>query len=213
MRLLVAATGALALAGTSTAMAAPAAYKVTGGGQTFASSDVEDGKPTVKGPGDTITFQAFTNDAEGGESNATGQVNIIDRVAGATTAKGRGEHFKGVVTCAFIQVADPDKGGGYAELRGYDRDDANRFFRVRIMDDGQGKDTLDEVEFNTNFDDDENQDEAQMGECGDDDMDNPFETALARGNAKIHKVNGGASQSSGTQSKSSALSAAKLALL
>jgi hypothetical protein len=208
IRLALALASIAALAIAAVAFAAPSTYKITGGGQTFAAADVDDdGKPTVSGPGDTITFQAFTNSSGGGASNATGQVNIIDR-----TPDQKHTHFKGVVTCAFIMIADPDKGGGYAELRGYDRSNVNRFFRVRIVDNGQGSAAEEDgVEFNRNFDADNNPNNGnQQGNCANYDPDD-VEFVLARGNAKIHKESknqssnnqkqGGASTSS-TQSTS-----------
>src|SRR3712207_3287933 len=140
IRIVGALSAILALALSAVAFGAQTEYKVTGGGQTFASSDVDDsGKPTVKGPGDTITFQAFieeSSDADGPGSPATGQVNIIDRDPDATTAKGKGVHFKGNVVCAFV-MPDSQDGRGYAELHGVGREQGsttNTPFTVRIQE-------------------------------------------------------------------------------
>lgn len=190
-------TALVAMVFAAVAMAAPSPYKVTGGGQTFASADVgDDGKPTVKGPGDTITFQAFIPTT--GESEATGQVNIIDRTSGAG---GKGDHFRGAVDCAFLTPSDA---GGYAELRGHGiKDDAERFFIVRIQDNGQGASAdADLVEFAFSQD---------AYDCSDEDTrDDQFQMTLARGNAKIHKENTGASKSSSKSTTS--LTSLKLGL-
>ena len=88
----------------------------------------------VKGPGDTLTFQAFiATDGLGEES--TGHVNLIDRNGDAAS----GVHCKGDVNCTFL-VAD-GTGGGYVELYGVAtaKDGTERDFVVRIRDNGQGE--------------------------------------------------------------------------
>jgi hypothetical protein len=176
--------GAIAALGVATAAdAAPSPYKVTGGGQTFLTADAQDG---VKGPGDTITFQAFIP-TSGEQTPATGQVNIIDRGGEVK------EHFRGTVQCAFLET--DGTGGGYAELHGVGRkgDDEGRTFVVRIRDNGQGaaaEDDLVDFELDTTT------------QCEDAEEQDPSMT-LARGNAKIHKENSGASKSSSAKSKSS----------
>ena len=200
-------TGVVALTASAVAIAAPGQqeYKVTGGGQTFASSQVdENGKPTVKGPGDTITFQAFisaASDADGPGAPATGQVNIIDRTPGAG---GKGAHFKGTVTCAYVMPESQD-GMGYAELHGTGttKNGNSTPFVVRIQDNGQGANAdTDLVEFDYT---DSNP------QCEDEPNDEEFEFTLARGNAKIHKAN--PSQSSKSRTSSTSLSLSKLAAL
>jgi hypothetical protein len=180
---------AFALAAAAVASAAPVTYKVTGGGQTFASSQVENGKPTVKGPGDTITFQAFIPTT--GQSDAsTGSVNIIDRTAGAG---GKGVHYRGTITCTYL-VTD-GTGGGYAELQGTGQTNSGTTtpFVVRIRDNGQGAGAeADLVEFDRN---------ASTPDCSQDNSDQEFEFTLARGNAKIHKAS---TASTGAGSASSA---------
>ncbi len=196
IRIALAFAAALSLALAAVAVAAQTEYKVTGGGQTFASSNVdENGKPTVKGPGDTITFQAFIEEANNFESPATGQVNIIDRVDGATTAKGQGIHIKGEVECAYIAPESED-GRGYAELYGTARleDGTVEDFVVRIQDNGQGNAAdSDLVEF----------DYTDADQCGENEDEEEIEFTLARGNAKIHKAN--PSQSGAKSAKSTSL--------
>lgn len=188
---------AIAALGLSTvADAAPTTYKVTGGGQTFVDYDPEEG---VQGPGNTITFQAFI-DGQGAQNDSSGQVNIIDR---RQSENGKGDHFRGVVTCTFL-ASDP-AGGGYVELIGHGiKNDAERDFVVRIQDNGQGAAAdNDLVEFDLAVEDPE------CEEQRDDDDDSPDFT-LARGNAKIHKQNAGASKSSSAQSKSTTTSSRSL---
>jgi hypothetical protein len=185
IRLALGLSAVLALAFAAVAIAAPKApFKVTGGGQTFASTAVDEaGKPTVRGPGDTITFQAFIQqpDEETMGAPATGQVNIIDRPqndSGQSTS-GKGTHFKGTVHCAYLVTGGT--GGGYAELHGEGRakDGDVTPFVVRIMDNGQGAVAdPDQVEFD--FTD-------PSPECDEAPDDTDFEFTLARGNAKIHK--------------------------
>lgn len=192
----------LSLALAAIAVAAQTEYKVTGGGQTFASTSVdENGKPTTKGPGDTITFQAFieeSSDADGPGSPATGQVNIIDRTEGAG---GKGAHFRGVVHCAYVMPESQD-GRGYAELHGEGRQKDGDLtpFVVRIQDNGQGSNAeTDLVEFDYT---DANP------ECEDEPSDEEFEFTLARGNAKIHKANPSQSSRSAKTTSSSSLATA-----
>lgn len=189
-RLVLGLTAVLSLALAAVAFGAQAEYKVTGGGQTFATTAVgPDGKPTAKGPGDTITFNAFIQDDGDPESPATGSVNIIDRTAGAG---GKGVHVKGVVQCAFV-VPDSTDGRGYAELYGTAtlKDGTMSDFVVRIQDNGQGSAAQNDlVEF----------DYETAETCGDNDDEETIETTLARGNAKIHKQN--PSQSSAATSRS-----------
>ncbi len=193
IRIALAVAAALSLAIAAVALGAQTEYKVTGGGQVFAEGNVQNGKPTVKGPGDTITFQAFVEQAStssGPGSPATGQVNIIDRTEGAG---GKGVHFKGTVVCAFVMPESQD-GRGYAELHGTGRDQQGNEspFVVRIQDNGQGNaaDT-DLVEFDYVDSD---------PQCEDEPNDDDFDFVLARGNAKIHKEN--PSQSSAKSSSS-----------
>ena len=184
-------TAVVALAIAAVAYAAPSAYKITGGGQILASSSSNGG-----GPGDTITFQAFTPDQ--GAQDATGHVNIIDR-----SGTGKGVHYRGEVECVFL-ASDPEMGMGYAELQGTGKDQQGNetAFRVRIDDNGQGAGNTDMVEFDR---------DAPQPDCSDNENGENFTLFLARGNAKIHKENQGASNSNAgarsTSAKSLSLSA------
>lgn len=180
-----------ALAFSVSAVAAPTPFKITGGGQTFATADYEDG---IQGPGDTITFQAFIP-AQGTSEDSTGQVNIIDRTPGEG---GKGDHFRGRVECSFLQ-SDPLTGGGYAELRGVGiKDDVERNFLIRIQDNGQGSAAeADLVEFELGTGD-----IPQCEDSRDDQGDEGPQMTLARGNAKIHKQNPSTSKSSKKSSTS-----------
>ena len=183
--------GAIAALGlSSVADAAPSPFKVTGGGQALTTADSNG----VKGPGDTITFQAFIP-TTGMSEDSTGKVNIIDRVEGEG---GQGDHFKGVVECTFLET--DGMGGGYVELYGSGiKDDVSRDFVVRIRDNGQGAAAeADQIEFDTSVQ------EPTCEDSREDENDVP-EFFLARGNAKIHKENSGASKSS-AKSKSASTS-------
>jgi hypothetical protein len=174
--------GAIAALGlASAADAAPSPYKVTGGGQALASAD----SSGVKGPGDTITFQAFIP-ATGVSDASTGRVNIIDRTEGEG---GKGDHFRGAVECTFLET--DGLGGGYVELYGSGiKDDVERDFVVRIRDNGQGDAAdPDQIEFDLTVNEPPCEDSRE-------DEDDAPEFFLARGNAKIHKENSGASKSS-----------------
>ncbi len=200
-RLLLGLTAVLSLAFAAVAVAAQTEYKVTGGGQVLASAESN----SVKGPGDTITFQAFVEESDNPKSPATGQVNIIDRMENATTAKGKGTHVKGTVECAFVAPESED-GRGYAELYGTAtrKDGRESDFVVRIQDNGQGNAAqTDLVEF----------DYATTEQCGDNEDEEKIETFLGRGNAKIHKASPSQSgsakqQSGGTSTRSTSLTSA-----
>ena len=180
--------GAIAALGLATlADAAPAPFQVTGGGQALTTADSNG----VQGPGDTITFQAFIPE-RGVSEDSTGKVNIIDRVEGEG---GQGDHFRGVVECTFLET--DGLGGGYVELYGSGiKDDVSRDFVVRIRDNGQGAAAeADQIEFDLSVQ------EPTCEDSREDENDFP-EFYLARGNAKIHKENSGASKSSSARSKS-----------
>jgi hypothetical protein len=193
IRIGVALASVLALALAAVAFAAPSPFKVTGGGQILASAD----SSGVKGPGDTISFQAFM-DNEGLDNTASGHVNVIDRTAGATTKKGKGIHYRGTVNCTFL-ATDPALGGGYVELYGNatTKTGSTVPFLIRIQDNGQGAaaDT-DMIEFDTTGNE----------TCGENDDEETPAAYLARGNAKIHKQNPSTTSSSSSSSSSSATS-------
>ena len=193
IRITLALVAALSLALAAVAFAAPAEYKVTGGGQTLASAD----SSGVNGPGDTVTFQAFAA-TDGLDDAADGHVNVIDRTEGAG---GKGIHYKGTVDCTFI-VTD-GTGGGYAELYGTAETKTGTVvdFVLRIRDNGQGAaDEADMVEFDT----------TDPEACGENDDEEEPGFFLARGNAKIHKASpsksGGAAKSTSSTNSTSLLS-------
>ena len=200
IRITVALASIIALALAAVAFAAPTPFKVTGGGQILAQAD----SSGVKGPGDTISFQAFINN-QGLDENATGQINVIDRDSSATTKRGKGIHYRGDVDCTFL-ASDPVTGGGYVELYGTATTKAGTSvpFLVRIQDNGQGADNTDAIEFDTTGD--------EM--CGDNEEQEEPALFLARGNAKIHKQNPSTTSSSqsASTSKSTSLSLTSLSL-
>ena len=187
VRFALAVAAALSLAVAAVAFAAPSEFKVTGGGQILASAD----SSGVKGPGDTITFQAFASQ-DGLDDTADGAINVIDRTPGAG---GKGIHYKGTVDCTFL-VTD-GLGGGYAELYGTatTKSGTETDFLVRIRDNGQGGDNTDAIEFDTSGDETcgENEDEEEPG------------FFLARGNAKIHKASPSQSGANKSAASSTAL--------
>ena len=203
LRIVIALSAVVSLALAAVAFAAPSPYKVTGGGQILASAD----SSGVKGPGDTISFQA--NIAAQGLNNTpetvSGAVNVIDRNPSATTKKGQGTHYKGTVNCAFL-ASDSTLGGGYVELYGNARNtktDASVPFQLRIQDNGQGADNTDAIEFTTNPDE----------TCGENQEQEPPTLFLARGNAKIHKQNPSTTSSSSASAKGTKTSSTSLTSL
>ena len=195
IRLALVLGGVVALVVAAVAVAAPTPYKITGGGQVIASGTTSSG---VKGPGDTITFQAWTPGQ--GSQEADGSVRIIDRT---NTGKNATRYF-GEVECVFL-ASDAASGGGYAELQGHGttKNGNETPFNVRIEDNGQGVDSTDMVQFDRTADE---------PDCGDDHQGDEFETALGRGNAKIHKEtpsqSGGQQQSSTSSTSTTSLTSA-----
>jgi hypothetical protein len=155
--LAIAALGAFALSGTYAS--AGNGDKITGGGQILFSTD--------GGAGNTIAFTA-----QGTNTAAKGQVQFIDRSGG----KGKNQvKFHGVVDCV-------ETGGNFGVASGYKKgtpadaqdDPANRFL-LRVVDNGQGQDDNDMIQFDRNTTD----------TCGpaEDDDEPSFE--LGRGNAQV----------------------------
>ena len=167
---------------------AQSGLKVTGGGQTFASST----DATTGGPGDTVGFNAIAEESGAPADTllAKGQLNFIDRDRTDVTARGRGEHFRGVVTCIRLASAGDAGGavfGGYRQ--GTNPNAANaELFRVYAIDNGEGSnaDNDDEIiieEYNGggagSFD--------EESPCDEDDDDFASEAPiLARGNVQFH---------------------------
>src|SRR3712207_5872801 len=119
---------------------AESGFKVTGGGQALATAD----SSSVKGPGDTYGFNAQDTDGDDGDA-AKGQFNSIQRTAGATIGRGRGEHIKGAVTCLVALSGGEDgaaRFGGYirnSEFTDPDSGTTDRLvFIVDVTDNGEG---------------------------------------------------------------------------
>jgi hypothetical protein len=144
-----------ALAGSATA--GGTADKATGGGQILVSSD-------GRGPGDTIAFTA----QERADGTTVGNVNVIDRVQGAT---GKGVHFKGDVTCV-------DAVGNTAKLAGVGTlsDGSTTGFTLIVTDNGQGA-AADNDMITLQYTDDPT--------CERQDGDDDSAVELARGNAQV----------------------------
>ena len=176
---------AIAVPGVASAQSG---LKVTGGGQTF----VDAADAATGGPGDTVGFNAIAEEdgAPGDTLLAKGQFNFIDRDRSAETARGQGEHFRGVVTCIRL-ATDGDDGaavfGGYRQGTDPSAADAE-LFRVYAIDNGEGSgaDSDDEIII-------EEYDGGSAGPfdeespCDEDDDDFASEApVLARGNVQFH---------------------------
>ena len=160
---------ALAVTGMSQSSAAPSVIKVTGGGQITSTE-------TPTGAGDTIAFTAQTDSADG--NAAKGQLQYNQR-------SGVPEKFHGVISCVFATVSD--SGQAIARIEGTMRgevDSDTTHFVVDVVDDGQGKDTMDMISLRKGFVADEDDDDDTS--C---DPDDEFDgsASLGRGNVKIHK--------------------------
>lgn len=153
---------ALTAAVGGTASAGSAVDRATGGGQILVDS-------SGHGPGDTITFQA-RNTGDG--DTATGSVNVIDRVQGATTGRGQGYHFKGTVIC--MQVS-----GKVAKLAGTGTkaDGSSTAFTLLVEDNGEGA-AADSDMIALNY--------VSSPDCDRQDGDDDGNTDLARGNAQVY---------------------------
>ena len=154
---------ALAVSGVGMSQAAPAVYKVTGGGQTLAG--------TSGGAGNTIAFNA-----RGNADDADGQLQFVDRTGG----RGQDQVVRhGLVDCVVVHSATDD--GGEATIGGVFRDTGERF-TLDVIDMGEGRDAGDVVEFR----------DTQAVECAErDEEDDEPEIELARGNVQVHKAKGG----------------------
>jgi hypothetical protein len=156
---------AVATAGMSTASAAPAVYKVTGGGQTLV--------PAEGGAGDTIAFSAQSQGEEG--SAAKGQFQYQDRTGG--TGK---DHVTvhGTVSCVVV-YSNGD--GGMAAIGGTSTDGVP--FRIDVTDNGSGGDGTPDMILVRQGADATGDDSALCD--ADDQPDETFD--LSRGNVTIHK--------------------------
>ena len=153
----IAALGAFALSGTYAS--AGNGDKMTGGGQILFSTD--------GGAGNTIAFTA-----QGTNTVAKGQVQFIDRSAGNGKSKVK---FHGVVDCV-------ETGGNFGVASGYkkgtpvaDQDDPANRFLLRVVDNGQGQDPNDMIQFDRNTTD----------TCGPAEDDDEPSMELGRGNAQV----------------------------
>jgi len=153
LKMTVAIAGLAALAISSGTAVAGNGDKVTGGGQViFSEGDVK---------ASTIAFTA-----QGTTDTAKGQVQFINRAAGA----GRDQvKYHGVVDC--LEVMD-----NYGIIGGYERGNTENRFALRVLDGGEPNQGADMMQF-----DNETEDNA----CGESDYDEDPEFSLARGNAQV----------------------------
>lgn len=193
---------ALAVAGLAPAQA-QSGFKVTGGGQALATAD----SSSVKGPGDTYGFNAQDTDGDAGEA-AKGQFNSIQRTANAPTAKGRGDHIKGAVTC--LVASDAQSGQGAARFGGVIRNSEftdmteptdpmaepqaytdRMIFIVDVIDNGEGGDNTDFIQYEAQEEDADNDGnpENDPSPCSmERELEESDETFLARGNVQVHNA-------------------------
>jgi hypothetical protein len=146
---------ALALVGT-TAFAGSPRDRATGGGQILVGT---------QGAGNTIAFTA-----QGTSSDATGQVQVVDRSGG----KGQSQvKFHGIVDCLSVEVTA-------AEILGHKRDNPSDTFSLFVQDNGEGAAAnadiiaLDDTPADSTCDVDPDDDDAAVD--------------LARGNAQVYKA-------------------------
>jgi hypothetical protein len=167
--LLGAATVALACAGMIPAQAAPAVYKVTGGGQTLIGET---------GAGNTIAFSAQSQGAEG--TDAKGQFQYVDRTGGNGQDQVKAH---GNVTCVVVYQGAEGM-PATAVIGGETRD--GEAFRIDVTDNGAGGDGVDD-NILVRFGPDAEGDEAGLCDAEDQPEDDELLT-LARGNVTIHKA-------------------------
>ncbi|HWH27508.1 MAG TPA: hypothetical protein VNU26_00865 [Mycobacteriales bacterium] len=176
---------ALGIAGVQAATAAPAVYKVTGGGQIIEVGET--------GAGDTIAFSAQSQGEEG--EAAKGQFQYIDRTGG--TGQGQ-EVVHGTVSCVVVHTANTGDSGGYAIIGGQSR--LGEDFRIEVFDDGQGAGSADMIMVRRDADARDGGDEGEDDNlCDIEEEDDGV--ALGRGNVKIHKEKAAAGGASSSQGK------------
>ena len=175
---------ALALAAVPVASAlAGNGDKATGGGQVLLGDS---------GKASTIAFTA-----QGTTEAAKGQVQFIDRSAGAGRDQAK---YHGVVDC--IEVTGKTAIIGGYQKKGDANEEGDRFV-LRVVDNGEPNQGQDLIQF-------DNQSTAP-DTCGDDDDDEAPEWSLARGNAQVRDGNSSnPQQSSSTMSFKKALKLASL---
>jgi hypothetical protein len=169
--LISAAIVALATAGISSATAAPAVYKVTGGGQITTADQ--------KGAGSTVAFTAQSAGLEGAASKGQFQLQL-------RTAEGQ-ETVHGTISCVVV-TSYTDK-GGIAVMGGKATD--GEPFRIDVSDTGEGGDVVDLIlvrrgaEAYDGADNDDNQSNDQKL-C--DEEDEKPTLMFGRGNVQVHKA-------------------------
>jgi hypothetical protein len=147
-----------------------AAFALIGPGATAGSGDkATGGGQVLLGTGTKLSTIAFTaQQGTTGSLSAKGQVQFIDRTAGA----GQGQvRFHGVVNC--LEVND-----NYATIGGIKKNGTSTVgeFVLRVVDNGQPNQGADLIQF----------DEATAdNRCGDDDADPTLSMGLAHGNAQV----------------------------
>lgn len=153
LKLMLAMAGLAVFALNSAVATAGNGDKVTGGGQViFSEGDVK---------ASTIAFTA-----QGTTETAKGQIQFIDRSAGAGRDQ---DKYHGVVDCLEVT-------GNYGVVGGYKRGNTDNRFVLRVVDNGEPNQGADMIQF-----DNETEDNA----CGDDNEDDQPEFSLAHGNAKV----------------------------
>lgn len=176
---------ALAIGGLGQAQAAPAVYKVTGGGQFLA-----EGQTT--GAGSTIAFTGQSQGAEDAPAKGQFQLQLRD-------GAGAKETIHGTVSCVFVFAAQ-DGMPAMAVLGGQSGDED---FRIDITDDGQGNDAMDMVMVRRGAEardgDDDGDEDTDTSLC--DQEEEAADTLLGRGNVKIHKAKGGEAGGGDTSGK------------
>ena len=152
---------ALGIGSMGISQAAPAEYKVTGGGQSFGF------EAPVSGAGDTIGFNAQSAPTMDNEQAAKGQVQYVDREEGKQVA-----NIHGVVECLRVEGDRAVIGGRIT------RGGTEEFFQLDVLDSGQEDRGTDMVVF---------QELATEPAC-DEQREFDEDPVLARGNVKIHQT-------------------------
>ncbi len=166
---------------------AEGAFKLTGGGQTITNAQAEDGgSPAVRGPGDTFGFNAQEVDGETDDA-AKGQFNTIQREAGATIGRGKGEHIRGQVTCLVPLSGGEDGAARFGGVvRGEESATDPLLFAVDVTDNGEGNAADDDVIVFRTFRQSELDDNENA--CDQEPENQQDEVILARGNVQVHNA-------------------------
>lgn len=164
---------AVAVAGMGTVSAAPAVYKVTGGGL----DPARDRTARPLGGAGTVPWRPIAFTAQSAE--ADGQ----DRTAGKGQLQ---ETVHGTITCVVV-FSNTDR-GGVAVLGGVTR--AGDPVRIDVMDNGEGRTSTDLIRLSRDGDALDGGDEGDEGtdESLCDPEDERADTELGRGNVQVHKA-------------------------